>query len=119
MLGIVWARYLNNDKLHAWLRRKGITHQTSYPSEWYGVLSQNRAYAVLHLSGQRRIYGWLEEWPSAPDMGHFVMTYPEWLDVEEQSEPTGIDKVLIKATDVEFIEFMTQQSSEKAGQPNG
>lgn len=107
-LGVLVAYLANTDKLHARLRDFKITHQTSYSSEWYGALCQNRGYIVLHLVGQRRLYGWPEEWPSAPDQGHFVMAEVEWLVEDDKTIPlTGVEKIVIKATDVEMVEFMT------------
>jgi hypothetical protein len=70
-LAIVMAGVLawldNYDRLHTVWRRLGITHQTSFPSEWFGTLSQHNGYVVLHLSGNRRLLGWPREWPNQPD----------------------------------------------------
>src|SRR5438876_3400762 len=41
ILGLVVTYVANTDRLHAALRRLGITQQTSYSSEWYGALCQN------------------------------------------------------------------------------
>lgn len=109
-LGVLWARFLNNDRLHALLRRGGFTQQTSYTSEWYGAFCQNKEYVVLHLKGARRLYGWPEEWPSVPDRGHFVMTEPEWLDGTEARPATGVARILIAAADVEMVELMASMS---------
>lgn len=107
LLGLLVAYIANTDKLHSRLRDLGITRQTSYSSEWYGAFSQNRGYVVLHLNGQRRLYGWPEEWPSAPDQGHFVIALAEWLDEENKSIPlTGVEKILIKVSEVEMVELM-------------
>jgi hypothetical protein len=43
----VWAT--NTDSVHVLLRKFRITHQTSFPSEWYGAFSQNEGFVVLHL----------------------------------------------------------------------
>ena len=37
------------------------------------ALSQASAYLVLHLTGERRLYGWAVEWPNTPEHVHFVM----------------------------------------------
>lgn len=104
-LFFVWAS--NTDKIHAFLRRTGITHQTSFASEWYGALSQNRGYVVLHLKGERRLFGWPEEWPSTADAGHFVVAQAEWLgDDGARTELRGVQRILVKAQDVEMIELM-------------
>ena len=66
LLGVVLAWIENTDQLHSRLRKLRITHQTSFSSEWYGALSQARGYLVLHLTGERRLYGWAVEWPNSP-----------------------------------------------------
>ena len=112
VLGLIVAYCANSDRLHSVLRQKGLTFQSSYSSEWYGVLAQNRGYVVLHLVDKRRIYGWPQEWPSTPTQGHFVLAQAEWLIIDEKSQQqssqllTGVEKILIKAADVEMIEFM-------------
>ena len=100
----------NTDRLHLLLRRLGITHQTSLSSEWYGALSQTHGYIVLHLVGQRRLYGWPEEWPNASDRGHFVIAEAEWLVGEERRALVGVDRILIRAQDVEIVELMKIQT---------
>lgn len=107
LLGLLVAHLANTDQLHSRLRKLGITRQTSYSSEWYGALSQNRGFVVLHLVGQRRLYGWAEEWPSTPDKGHFVITLPEWLDDDKRIEMTGVERVLINVIEVEMVELMS------------
>lgn len=106
LLGIVFAWLDNSDQLHTVLRKVGITHQTSLSSEWYGALSQTRGYIVLHLSGQRRLYGWPEEWPNVADRGHFVISEAEWLIEEERRPLDGVERILIPARDVEMVELM-------------
>ncbi|MDR0706403.1 MAG: hypothetical protein LBF60_00820 [Treponema sp.] len=39
IISLVWSCLYSNDILHKWLRKWKITNQTSYPSEWYGILS--------------------------------------------------------------------------------
>ena len=73
LLGVVIAWIANTDQLHSRLRKLGLTRQTSFSSEWYGALSQSRGYLVLHLTGERRLYGWAVEWPNTPEHGNFVM----------------------------------------------
>ena len=113
MAGVV-AWLDNYDRLHTLWRRLGITHQTSFPSEWFGTLSQHNGYIVLHLGGNRRLFGWPAEWPNQPDQGHFVMAEAEWLldaaDSQVQGRTsiplTGVQRLLVPARDVEMVELM-------------
>ena len=79
LVGVLLAWIENTDQLHSRLRKLRITHQTAFSSEWYGALSQARGYLVLHLAGERRLYGWAVEWPNTQERGHFVMADAEWL----------------------------------------
>jgi Family of unknown function (DUF6338) len=106
-IGLVVARFANNDRVHKLLRAFNWTSRTSFPSEWFGVFNQAGRYVVLHLSGERRLYGWPEEWPDQPDRGHFVIAEPEWLlDGGDRCRLENVWNILIPAIDVEMIEFM-------------
>jgi hypothetical protein len=121
VMGLLLAQWANHDSLFSLLRRIGITHQTSYSSEWFGAFSQNQGYVVLHLVGQRRIYGWALEWPNSPATGHFVLTWAEWLDGDKRIPIAGGGRMLIKGSDVEMVEFMnatpTQNMETASGRP--
>jgi hypothetical protein len=106
VLGLLLAWSQNSDRLHRILRTLRITHQTSFPSEWFGAMSQNRGYIVLHIKGERRLYGWPVEWPSVPDRGHFVMAEAEWLTNEGSVVLDGVHRMVIRVEDVEMVEVM-------------
>ena len=97
----------NHDTLHRLLRKIRLTKETSYPSEWYSAFHENPdCYVVLHLKGERRLYGWPKEWPSKPDQGHFIIAEGEWL-VESESQPiSGVSVILVPASEVEMVEFL-------------
>ena len=83
VLGLGAALASNSDFAHGILRRLKITKETSYPSEWYSSFSRHSdCYVVLHLEGERRLYGWPEEWPGHPEQGHFRISEAEWLLVD-------------------------------------
>ena len=106
-LAMVAAFVSNHDTLHSILRRLQITKETSYPSEWYSAFYRNSdCYVVLHLKGQRRLYGWPEEWPSRPDQGHFRIADGEWLVDEERRPAAGVVAIVIPASEVEMVEFL-------------
>jgi hypothetical protein len=111
-LGFLIASLDNNDLAQSVLRKLRITYQTSYPNEWFGTLRNQTGYLVLHLNGDRRLFGWAVEWPNQPDQGHFVMAEAEWLLDKPDSQGrttiplTGVRRMLIRATDVEMVELM-------------
>ena len=97
----------NNDFAHGILRVFGVTKETSYPSEWYSAFSEiSDQYVVLHLKGERRLYGFPEEWPSDPAKGHFRIAEAQWLTDEETRQLTGIGVILIPVAEVEMVEFV-------------
>ena len=106
------ATYISNtDSLHRVLRWLGVTTETSYPTEWYSAFSRHRGcYVVLHLEGERRLYGWPVEWPSAPDNGHFRLAEAEWLTRNEDGQKRvpmeGVSAILIPVAIVEMVEFL-------------
>jgi uncharacterized protein DUF6338 len=116
-LGLFLAWAANSDRIHFVLRKLRITHQTSYASEWYGQFCRHQGYVVLHLTGNRRLLGWAEEWPSTPDVGHFVIAFGQWLEEENGENKTvdlvGVHRILIKAQDVEMVEMMRPVTEEK------
>ena len=116
VLGLMAVHASNKDYLHRLLRRLGITRETSYPSEWYSAFSRHSdCYVVLHLKGERRLYGWPTEWPGLPDEGHFLIEEGEWLRDGGGGESTlleGIAAVLVPVSEVEMVEFVPSARSE-------
>ena len=122
LLGVVLAWIANTDQLHSRLRKRGITRQTSFLSEWYGALSQSRGYLVLHLTGDRRLYGWATEWPNTPEHGNFVMAEAEWLVDGERVPLEGVARIVIRVQDVEMVELMQVKEDHRSitlEKPNG
>ena len=101
----------NNDTLHRLFRYIGLTRENSYPSEWYSAFAENPdCYVMLYLKGNRILYGWIEDWPTHPDKGHFRITEAEWLDDGHAGIRDGEDvetlAILVPASDVEMVEFV-------------
>jgi hypothetical protein len=112
-IGLLFSYYANNDKIHRKLREKNITKETSFPSEWFGAFSDTKTWIVLHLHDSRRLYGWPKEWPSSAKNGHFVITYPSWLDDKQEVPIAGVKNILINVDDVKWVEFMTKPEKGK------
>ncbi len=105
-IGLIISRYANNDKFHKILRHFNFTRQTSFPSEWFGVFAQHDTYVVIHLKDGRRLYGFPEEWPSEPKVGHFAIGEAEWLTDNGSVNLDTVDNIIIPADQVLFVEFM-------------
>lgn len=122
VIGVLFSYLANTDKCHKVARRLGITRQTSYPSEWFGVFLQTLTYVVLHLHDERRLYGWPREWPSSPSTGHFKLEQVSWLDGEKETPIRGVSSVLVSVKDVKWVEFLDKtwerQNEQKEPEPS-
>src|SRR5579863_10088047 len=78
-IGLGGAYFARNDKLYSGARILGLTRRTAYPSEWFGALTREPRYIVLHLKDGRRIFGWPLQWPSDPTAGYFELVESKWL----------------------------------------
>ncbi len=107
LMGLLASLVFNHDWLHALLRFIKITKEGAYPSVWYSSFFKNDdCYVVLHLQGDRRLYGWPEEWPSSPDRGHFRIADAEWLDGECRIPLEDVVAVVVPANDVIMVEYL-------------
>lgn len=114
VLGLIAVFLSNSDLLHRLFRYIGITKETSYPSEWYSAFHHNPdCYVVLHLQGQRRLYGWPEEWPSRSDQGHFRISEGEWLVGDERIPASGVVAIVVPANEVDMVEFLKDEPFEE------
>lgn len=116
LLGTLFSFFANNDAIHKKLRDIGITRESSYPSEWFGAFLKNVTFVVLHLDGERRIYGWPREWPSESGKGHFVLEQACWLTEENEQIPlVGVKSIMIDVKEINMVEFMEKSWEESNG----
>lgn len=113
LIGALSCYLASSDKLHSWLRNRGITEQTSYPNEWYSTFSRYPRFVVLHLNDERRLYGWPSEWPNESVQGQFVIQNPSWLDDKGVQTPCGAQFLVIDASRVQWVEFDQAMEDEK------
>ena len=107
VVAIIAAYMFNHDWLHSFLRLIRATKENAYPSEWYSAFFNNSdCYVVLHLDGERRLYGWPEEWPSEPDKGHFRIAEAEWLEDDKRIPLEGVNSIVVPASEVGMVEFI-------------
>lgn len=105
MLGLFACYLATSDKLHGWLRERNVTKQSSFPSEWFCAFAQHERFITLHLSDERRVFGWPVEWPRESSNGQFVMKYPRWLTDDGQPASIGAEFLLIDSAKVKWVEF--------------
>jgi len=105
-LGLLVAKSSAEDSFYSYLRKLKLTGKSSHPNEWSDVFSKFPRFVVLHLEGERRLYGWPEVWPSKPNEGHFFLVYPSWQTDEGSIDITGVEGVLIDSKEVKWVEFL-------------
>jgi hypothetical protein len=116
VFGVVFSHFANNDKIHKYLRDKGITRETSFPSEWFGSFLNNVTFVVIHFNDERRLYGWPIEWPSEPTSGHFVIADPSWIEENgKEKRITGVSNILVDVKDVKWVEFLEKTWEKENG----
>ncbi|MCU0120903.1 DUF6338 family protein [Pseudomonas sp. B2M1-30] len=108
-LGLCSCFLSTNDQLHGWLRRRNVTKQSSYPSEWFSTLSQNSSLITLHLTDERRVFGWPVEWPPESGSGQFVMQNPYWLNGDGTKTPFESEFLLIDSGNIKWVELNPAQ----------
>lgn len=135
ILGLVFAICANNDFPFKYLReitllfpfkfiiqltgkmpktKKGLeniilTNKTLYPSEWFSffIASSFNSYAILHLEGERRLYGFLNQFPDSPEKGHFIINDAAWILDDGSIIPlTSVQSVLINSKEVMRVELL-------------
>lgn len=98
-------------RLNTLLSKINLTNKTLHPTEWYSAFSSDSRYVVLHLTGERRLRGWPEQYPDDPQKGHFLISEAMWLLDDGSSAPLySVKHVLIPSTEVEYIEFLKADS---------
>jgi hypothetical protein len=106
-VGLMACYLANNDRLHGWLRARGVTRKTSHPTEWFSAFAGHKRFVVLHFTDERRLYGWPLEWPSEPKDGQFVIQEPAWLDERGNEFPLALDLIVVDASSIRWVEFTT------------
>lgn len=106
LLGLLVAKSSREDAVYSWLRKFKLTGKSSHPNEWSDVFSKFPRFVVLHLEGERRLFGWPEVWPSKPSEGHFFLVYPSWQTEEGSTDIKGVEGVLINSKEVKWVEFL-------------
>lgn len=110
-VGLLIAKWANQDTWHLRLRGWNWTKRTSHPSEWCSAFSRQSRWVVLHFLDGRRLYGWATEWPDQCDKGHFFMEDVEWLLADGSSAPLHrTAAILLPASNVEMVEFVRDPS---------
>jgi len=106
IIGIVFSTLANNDKFHGVMRYIKIKKQTSYHCEWFGTFNANITHVILHLTDDRRIFGWPEEWPADPEKGQFILRNPSWVTESGYEDMPTVKFIMFKASDIKWVEFM-------------
>ena len=116
LVGFVFTYFANTNHFHTFIssRVPDLTKRTSYPSEWFSAFNRSKRHVYLHLDGDRRIWGWAEEWPDSSEAGHFVLMDAKWILNDNTSiDLLLIERILISAKDVVMVEFEIPEADRK------
>lgn len=124
-LGVVFSWCVNNDFPHWMFRRESyknkglivkpflfilskinLTNKTLHPTEWYSFFKESSDnYVVLHLENERRLQGYLIQYPDNPEAGHFIVANASWLLNDGRVVPLlSVDSTLIASKEVVRVE---------------
>ena len=103
--------------LHKIFSKIKLTDKTLHPTEWYSAFKDEPRYIVLHLTGERRLYGWTRQYPDDHRNGHFLIEEAEWLLDDGSRAPLyTVKQLLIPSSIVEYIEFSKYESEIQANE---
>ncbi|WP_408064518.1 DUF6338 family protein [Yersinia pseudotuberculosis] len=109
LIGFIFSILANNDRFHAFLRRRKITKESSYHSEWFGTFKENETFIILHLKDERRIFGWPTEWTSDPTKGHVILQDPSWVTEDGYKDMPTVKFFMISVSDILWVEFLQDE----------
>lgn len=114
--GLLVAYTLNNDTIHAWLRRHAFTAKSGRADQWDTAFRVCGPYAVLDLADGRRVFGLMLEWPDRPSQGHFILREHQWTDAHglALSKPAP-GAILVSAKEVTRVEFVEKTEDRDTG----
>ncbi len=106
-LAMLVAAVLNHDWLGRALRWTRITSRSGRATIWLDVFAQYRTFVIVHLSDERRIFGWVLHYSNSGDDGYIYLHEPKWIDDENKYVETGSHGVFfVKRELIDFIEFL-------------
>lgn len=127
LLGLLLSWCVNNDIPNLWFREDSsrsklfrytigllsklhLTNKTLHPSEWFSFFRDFSGLAILHLDGERRLIGFILQYPDSPEKGHFILINAGWIDDDNKIIPLdNVEKMLISSKEVIRVEFIKKE----------
>ena len=116
LLGLLFATLNNADTLHLLARKFGLSTRSGYPSEWFAAFYTCTSHIVLQCKDGTRIFGWPLRWPSDKNGHFYIINSMREVDGEQQ-DLLHLHGVLIAASDVTFVEFVKEETSNGQSTP--
>lgn len=99
------------------LANLNLTNKTLHPSEWFSFFQDSNAFAILHLDGERRLIGYLHQFPDSPTEGHFIVINAGWINDDNSITPLeNVQKILISSKEVLRIELLKPNHNQQNGE---
>lgn len=91
-----------------------LTNTGLFPNEWFSFFRDADGFAILHLSGERRMMGVIQEFPESSDKGHFVVVNAGWIDDNNNViELTNVKKILLPVSEVSWVELIKTKEKDE------
>ncbi len=104
---------LHHDLILKLFRVLHITDKTSRDTTWQDVFVEQKRFVVIHLKDGRRIYGWPMYYSNDPIEGFIYLFQPAWIADHGKYIECGTHGMLIQLENIDFIEFMKEESETK------
>lgn len=96
-----------NKFMAKYFTKLNLTNKALHPTEWYSFFKESECFAILHIEGERRLQGYLLQFPNTPDSGHFIISNASWLLDDGTVVPLlTVDKMLLSAKEVLRVELL-------------
>lgn len=113
LVAALTAFALNRDWFGKFLRWTGISSQSGRATIWLDVFAEYRKFVVVHLSDERRVFGWVLHYSNSGDDGYIYLHEPRWIDAENRWIDTGSHGIFFVKRDlIDFIEFLNSPTKQ-------
>lgn len=110
LFGLIGSLLTNHDIIHRVLRSINLSDASAYISVTQASFARNsECYAMIYLTLNRRLWGFVYEYPDQDTGGHLYVEDAAWLDDEDTLHPVIGEGILVKSETVEFVQFVPLQ----------
>lgn len=106
IVGLGLAIICNHDIAYKIARKFRITKRASIDDTTHIFSSRENDVVIFHFIDGLRLLGYVRSFPSDCTAGVFLIDKPHWIDKSTATRYSGVESILINATDIQRIEFL-------------